>query len=719
MAFAMNSTSVISGMLLPQVILEAFVPGYGWLPHLLTSYFNIDKSPYMFASIAFCLYALPVFWERFQSLLLRFAESVEIPYHDELYDQVIRWISSHPGLTQTQRSTAATRLDIAPSWNTDQNEKNFSDEDNTKLEKNPREFWMEQKLRDKLGLIYFTPAASQISVFKYNGRLFAFSRQPEKDVFGSWAVRREKLHFYTAPWNKQALRDFLAGIQKTVAEKDNDSLMIRRAFKYGSDFRWAVALSKQPRRLSTIALDHDLKNQIISDIQDYLLPRTRRWHRLRNFPYRRGYLFYGPPGTGKSSFCLAIASLLQLDIYVIDLTMNGLDENTLTLLFQSLPERCIVLFEDVDQAGIQKRKSEKPLLETPEEINGKECIVAEAPGRERPLNSLTLAAVLNVTDGVSAQDGRVLMMTTNHIDQLDPALIRPGRVDMKAFFGCAQRFAIAELFLLMYSEPTDGPFMAKQMPNGFIYPLTPPASPAWTPGDIANLSTIFADTVPPNRYTAAEIQNFLLQYRYDPWLAVTHVSEWAYRDLRLDLEQSLPALHTSCSRFNVGGTDYRLTISALIFSWLRHEPCSEESSQHGTSNCFQPYLLLLQQPAFDENVPSLWTTPTDAVSEGDLSLQAALQRVVVTQTGMQLSKIVYDAPFRKRDDWLDFPYIIHTSSLEPKWEEKVQINPKNCQKYKWVAEDGVKNGKYQCSHEEKGTILKAFSVIRKRELDLP
>ncbi|KAE8327061.1 hypothetical protein BDV39DRAFT_215428 [Aspergillus sergii] len=690
MAFAMNSTSAISGMLLPQVILEAFVPGYGWLPHLLTSYFNIDKSPYIFASISFCFYALPEFWERFQSLLLRLAESVEVPYHDELYDQVIRWISSHPGLTQTQRSTAATRMDIAPSWNTDKNEKNFSDEDNTKLEKNPREFWMEQKLRDKLGLIHFTPAAFQTTVFKYN-----------------------------APWNKQALRDFLAGIQKTVAEKDNDSLMIRRAFKYGSDFRWAVALSKQPRRLSTIALDHDLKNQIISDIQDYLLPRTRRWYRLRNFPYRRGYLFYGPPGTGKSSFCLAIASLLQLDIYVIDLTMNGLNKNTLTLLFQSLPERCIVLFGDVDQAGIQKRKSEKPLLETPEEINGKECIVAEAPGRERPLNSITLGAVLNVIDGVSAQDGRILMMTTNHIDQLDLALLRPGRVDMKAFFGYAQRFAIAELFLLMYSEPTDGPFMAKQMPNGSIYPLTPPASPAWTPGDIASLSTIFADTVPPNRYTAAEIQNVLLQYRYDPWLAVTHVSEWAYGDLRLDLEQSLFALHTSCSRFNVCGTDYRLTISALIFSWLRHEPGSEESSQHGTSNCFQPYLLLLQQPAFDENVPSLWTTPTDAVGEVDPSLQAALQRVVVTQTGMQLSKIVYDAPFRKRDDWLDFPYIIHTSSLEPEREEKVQINSRICQKYEWVAENEVKNGEYQCSHEEKGTILKAFSVIKKRELDLP
>ena len=713
-------------MLLPQVTLEAFIPGYGFLFHLVTSFFNIDKSSYMLAftaSIASCVYALPVFWDRFQSLLLRLAESVEVPYHDELYDQIIRWISTHPGLTQTQRSTAATRLDVAPSWNMDKKGKIVSDEDKKKLDKNPREFWMEQKLRDKLGQIYFIPAAFQTSVFKYNGRLFAFSRQPQKDAFGSWATRREKLHFYTARWNKQELRDLLADIQRTVTEKDNDSLVIRRALKNGSDFRWTYAMSKQPRRLSTIALDHDLKDQIIRDIQDYLLPSSRDWHQLRDFPYRRGYLFHGPPGTGKSSFCLAIASLVQLDIYVINLAANGLDENSLALLFQSLPERCIVLFEDVDQAGIQKRKSENSFLEISDETNGKQKVVAEAHDRKRPLNNITLAALLNIVDGVSAQEGRVLIMTTNHIDQLDPALIRPGRVDMKVFFGYAERLAIAELFLLMYSEPADGHFMANQMPSGCIYPLSPPASPDWTQKDIATLSRVFADTVPPKRHTAAEIQNFLLQYRNDPWLAVTDVSEWAYGDLRLGCEENLPALHTSCSRFNVRGTDYYLTISALIFSWSCHKICSKDSSHkdsshHESSNCFQPHILLLQLPVSDKNVPKIWTTPTDAVTGVDLSLQAALQRVVVTQTGLQLSKIVYPAPLRKRKDWLDFPYIIHTSLSEPEWEKQILINPGIYQGYEWVTEDEMRNGEYHCSHEEKGTILKAFSVVRKRGFDL-
>jgi chaperone BCS1 len=45
---------------------------------------------------------------------------------------------------------------------------------------------------------------------------------------------------------------------------------------------------------------------------------------------------------------------------------------------------------------------------------------------------LTLSALLNVIDGVAFKEGRGLIMTTNYIESLDDALIRPDRVDMKA-----------------------------------------------------------------------------------------------------------------------------------------------------------------------------------------------------------------------------------------------------------------------------------------------
>lgn len=50
---------------------------------------------------------------------------------------------------------------------------------------------------------------------------------------------------------------------------------------------------------------------------------------------------------------------------------------------------------------------------------------------------LSLSGLLNPLNGVSSTEGRVLITTTNHIESLDRALIRPGRVDKKALFPLA------------------------------------------------------------------------------------------------------------------------------------------------------------------------------------------------------------------------------------------------------------------------------------------
>ena len=67
--------------------------------------------------------------------------------------------------------------------------------------------------------------------------------------------------------------------------------------------------------------------------------------------------------------------------------------------------------------------------------------------------------MLNAIDGVASHEGRVLVMTTNHLEKLDAALIRPGRVDMKIGFGLAMRHQMEEIFFRMYwndDETHDG-----------------------------------------------------------------------------------------------------------------------------------------------------------------------------------------------------------------------------------------------------------------------
>lgn len=65
-------------------------------------------------------------------------------------------------------------------------------------------------------------------------------------------------------------------------------------------------------------------------------------------PYRRGYLFYGPPGTGKTSFVLAIAAQLKYSICCLDLTNDEIDDNLLNKCLNNVPEKSLVLLEDID-----------------------------------------------------------------------------------------------------------------------------------------------------------------------------------------------------------------------------------------------------------------------------------------------------------------------------------------------------------------------------------
>ena len=85
-------------------------------------------------------------------------------------------------------------------------------------------------------------------------------------------------------------------------------------------------------------------------------------------------------------------------------SLSNLNDNNIERLFRDLPSWCIVLLEDIDQAGIQKRKS-NTLQHNKGTAGGKD---------DKPGNGVTLSGMLNVIDGVSAKEGRILIMTTNH-----------------------------------------------------------------------------------------------------------------------------------------------------------------------------------------------------------------------------------------------------------------------------------------------------------------
>ncbi|EPX72871.1 Rieske ISP assembly ATPase [Schizosaccharomyces octosporus yFS286] len=194
---------------------------------------------------------------------------------------------------------------------------------------------------------------------------------------------------------------------------------------------------RSKRLLSSVVLEKDVKNLITEDVRDFL--GNYQWYADRGIPYRRGYLLYGPPGSGKTSFLYALAGELDYDICVLNLAERGLSDDRLNHLLSNVPPKSIVLLEDVDSAFQGRDRS----------------------GEIGFRANVTFSGLLNAVDGVTSADERIIFMTTNHPEILDPALIRPGRVDIKAYLGNATPQQVHDMFRRFYGR--DDPILSSEL----------------------------------------------------------------------------------------------------------------------------------------------------------------------------------------------------------------------------------------------------------------
>lgn len=143
----------------------------------------------------------------------------------------------------------------------------------------------------------------------------------------------------------------------------------------------------------------------------------------KGIPWRRGYCLYGPPGTGKTSLAIALANYLKRDLRVFE---RGL-HNDLPSILSGDNGLCLV--EDIDTLSsvVKERKESKALIVK----SGKKKKKKKADDEPDSTTTMfTLGEILNALDGVKSGHGAIVLVTTNHVDSLDPALLRPGRIDM-------------------------------------------------------------------------------------------------------------------------------------------------------------------------------------------------------------------------------------------------------------------------------------------------
>ncbi|NNE79042.1 MAG: AAA family ATPase [Silicimonas sp.] len=211
------------------------------------------------------------------------------------------------------------------------------------------------------------------------------------------------------------------------AELDANRSRIGPTLHIFADGYWTQAGEVVHRPVSSLVAEDDRVATMLEDLRWFY--GARDWYVDRGVPWRRGYLLHGPPGTGKSSAIRAAASELGLGLAILDLGRRTLTDDQLCEALVQAPEDAVLVFEDIDAAFIERAAGEVS-------------------------TGISFSGLLNALDGVAAQEGRALFMTTNHLDRLDPALIRPGRADVHLKLGLVGAEQAALLFLRFFPEET-------------------------------------------------------------------------------------------------------------------------------------------------------------------------------------------------------------------------------------------------------------------------
>lgn len=247
---------------------------------------------------------------------------------------------------------------------------------------------------------------------------------------------------------------------------------------------WREDLFESSRTFDNIFFDG--KQEILKKINYFL--NNRDWYFKKGIPYSLGIGLHGPPGTGKTSLIKALANYTNRHIIVISLKIIKTKKQLEQVFFESTYNENnsgnaisfsnkIIVFEDIDCIGdIVLNREERNTREKEKKKGSAEKSVEDdtitisnvlqsicelnetgtvkiASGTNSQL--LTLDDILNLWDGIRETPGRILVISSNHYDKLDPALIRPGRIDITHELSNASHNVIADMYQHLFEKDID------------------------------------------------------------------------------------------------------------------------------------------------------------------------------------------------------------------------------------------------------------------------
>lgn len=298
----------------------------------------------------------------------------------------------------------------------------------------------------------------------YKGRFGWFKRvRIESDGVD---YQKEEITITLFTRDVEILRELYSTNAQAFRKRDGCQGWVWEGRGFSGHGEWGNPTKLMHRRKETVVSENDVVEQIIRAISDFRA--NPEWYEHHGIPYKLAIGLYGPPGTGKTSIIRAVQSHFAADLYQIPL--NELNDAGLVNCLSNIPPNGFGIAEDFECIkALQKVKEEAddlapiPGLDATQAKKLKKAVEsAEKLGGSR----ITRTGFLNAVDGVIPLDETIVFFTTNHLDLVDPAVIRDGRFDKLIYVGNLSDSSIRKYGHAMYGDDI-------RFPEGVVFEETP------------------------------------------------------------------------------------------------------------------------------------------------------------------------------------------------------------------------------------------------------
>lgn len=225
------------------------------------------------------------------------------------------------------------------------------------------------------------------------------------NVFKLYTLKKESC--------KNVLLEFVKKCIKYI-DKNTELIIAPTDYLYAN---MTDLIQPSTRTLSDVFISNDIRCELRNSISKFI--NNKDWFVKHNIPYHYGILLHSDPGSGKTSIARAIATEYGLDMYIcvggeVSYFINNINRDRTILSFEK-SKPSIVLFEDIDcDESVRSRTGD---------------VISIDEALKKPKKSI--GNMLNTLDGILGLTNVIYIFTTNHADKLDPAILRPGRIDLK------------------------------------------------------------------------------------------------------------------------------------------------------------------------------------------------------------------------------------------------------------------------------------------------